>query len=329
MARSENQKLKILYIYDMLMRKTDETHFLTTNEIISRLEENGVLAERKSIYNDIDTLTNSYNVEILKNCHRPQGYYVMDRTFELPEVKLLVDLVETSKFISETKSRKLIKKLETLTSEYQASELHREVVVADRVKSENESIYYDVDVIQQAIAHNQQISFFYLQWDEYKKLIPKRNGERYVVSPWKLTWSEENYYLVAFDNRTKKIKYYRVDKMKSPKAEKAMREGEAQFKELNVVKLAKKTFAMFAGKERKVSLEIDKSMIGIMVDRFGKDVCLLKKKNHRYEAKLTVDVSKQFYGWLTGFGTDVKIIGPVDVKEEYCKYIQCIRDSYR
>ena len=212
MPKSVNQKQKLLFLLDYLRQNTDETHTVTTPQIIDHLAANGIRAERKSIYNDIQTLCD-YGYDIIRTEGAHAGYHIADRTFELPEVKLLVDLVQSSKFITTKKSRQLIGKLEQLVSKNDAKKLQRQVVVADRNKTSNEKIYYSVDVIHSAIAENRQIRFHYFDWNVRKEMQLRKNGRFYQVSPWLLTWDDENYYLVAYDADAGKMKHYRVDKM--------------------------------------------------------------------------------------------------------------------
>ena len=212
MAKSEKQKLKLLYIMQCLTEKTDAEHSVTTQEIIDYLALQGINAERKSIYTDIDLLID-YGMDIVKNSGRSGGYTLVSRQFELAELKLLVDAVQSSKFITTKKSRDLIGKLETLCSKYEAGQLHRQVVVTNRNKTVNENIYYNVDIIYNAIAENVKIQFQYFEWDVNKEMHLRRNGKVYEVSPWLLTWDDENYYLVGYDSEADTLKHYRVDKM--------------------------------------------------------------------------------------------------------------------
>ena len=213
MSKGSNQKLKMLYLLKILSEKTDESHCLSAQELIGELQKYEVSAERKSIYNDIECLTDfGYDI-VNKKAKTGGGYYLASREFELPELKLLVDAVQSSRFITQKKSRELIHKIETLAGPYEAKQLQRQVFVASRIKTENESIYYNVDHIHNAIQDNVPISFIYMEWNAKKEFVPRHNGKEYRVSPWALTWKEENYYLVAFDDEEEKIKHFRVDKM--------------------------------------------------------------------------------------------------------------------
>lgn len=225
MPKSANQKLRLLFEREILLRETDEENPITTKQLISRLEDCGVQAERKTIYSDIESLS-LYGMDIIKVSGKNGGYYVGERDFELPELKLLVDAVQTSKFITKKKSAELIGKIERLTSKYQAQVLHRQVYVSARIKNMNESIYYNVDKIYQGIDENKQIEFFYMEYNLDKKRVPRRNGKRYKISPYALTWNDDNYYLIGYDGQSDTIKHYRVDKMENIVVLKENREGE-------------------------------------------------------------------------------------------------------
>lgn len=327
MAKNSRQKLKILYIMQMLMENTDEEHAMSTQEIIASLERQGISAERKSIYDDIEMLR-QFGVDILSRRSAPKGYYVVSRDFELPELKLLVDAVQSSKFITERKTADLISKIEKLAGRFGAKELQSQVVVANRIKTMNESIYYNVDKIHSAISSNSKIRYKYCEWTINKRLEPKKNGEYYTVSPWVLTWDDENYYLIAFDDLSEQIRFYRVDKMLEIELTDELRTGRERFENFDIALFTKKTFGMFAGEETELEVCFDNKLIGVVMDRFGKDVIIKKKDENNFTAKLKVDVSAQFYGWISGLGSGVKIISPAEEAEKYAKYIQKIAAQY-
>lgn len=212
MGKSFNQKLKLLYIMQMLKENTDENHAMSANDIISALAKQGISAERKSIYDDIERLK-LFGCDILSRRSEPKGYYLASRDFEIAELKLLVDAVQSSKFITEKKSNQLIHKIEQLASRHEAQTLQRQVVVSNRIKTMNESIYYNIDKLHSAISSDVKITFKYCSWTLAKKLEPKKDGANYTVSPYILVWDDENYYLIGFDDDSKEIRHYRVDKM--------------------------------------------------------------------------------------------------------------------
>ncbi|MBQ8803889.1 MAG: WYL domain-containing protein [Tyzzerella sp.] len=325
---AQNQKKKLLAVMQILLQKTDEKHMMTALDIRSALKSvYGIDAERKSIYADVEALMDM-GIDIVQSRGRAPGYYVASRDFELPELKLLVDAVQASKFITSNKSEKLIKKLEGLTSTYEAQQLQRQVFICDRPKTENEMIFYSVDDIHKALFENVQITFQYTEWTSQKELRLKKNGEYYVVSPWALIWADENYYLVAFDKKADMLKHYRVDKMKNLSLLKEKRLGKEKFQDFDLPAFAKKTFAMYGGYDEKVSLLCRNEMAGVMIDRFGKDVMMIPVDEAHFKVSALMTVSEQFFGWITGLGLGVKIVGPKNVREEYQNYLQGILKGY-
>lgn len=322
MPKSSNQKLKLLYILRMLQEDSDENHPLSTQEIINRLAANDISAERKSIYDDMNRLID-YGYDVIQVHSRTNsGYYLASRDFELAELKLLVDAVQASRFITLKKSRALIRKLEKLTSRSEATRLQRQVYVAGRAKTENESIYYSVDAIHQAIQDNVQISFTYLEWTAGKELAPRRAGKRYTVSPWALLWQEENYYLAAYDEQADVMKHYRVDKMGTVQMMKHPRKGLEKYHEMDLAKYAGQTFGMFGGQVETITLQFAERLLGVMLDRFGKEVDIRKKAEGCYTIRIQAAVSGQFFGWLAGIGKDVTVAAPEQVRQEYIQWLQ-------
>ena len=328
MPKSPKQKQKLLYLARYFMEKTDENHVVSTPQLIAYLEANDIKAERKSIYDDIETLT-EFGFDIVHTGGPKGGYFLASRNFELAEVKLLVDLVQAAKFITTKKSRELIKKLEQQVSSFDAKALQRQVVVSDRGKAINENIYYSVDMIYEAIAKNRKVRYHYFEWDVNKEMKLRKNGDFYEVSPWLLIWDHENYYLIAYDEEAKTMKHYRVDKMLHLAISDQERVGKAEFDNLNVSELSKRTFGMFAGEKRTVSLLCSKALTGVMIDRFGKEVALREFDEEHVLARADVEVSPQFFGWLSGFGNQVKIHAPKDVALDYEGYLKKILKLYQ
>lgn len=320
MARGGNGKLKLLYLQKIFLERTDEEHGLTMPEIVQALEEYGISAERKSLYGDIQALQ-EYGMDIIgEKKGRTYSYYVASREFELPELKLLVDAVQSSKFVTERKSNELIRKLESLGSRHEAKKLQRQVYVSGRIKTMNESIYYNVDEIQNAITSNEKIRFQYFQWNVNKEMELRRGGQFYCVSPWGVSWDNENYYMIGYDSEAGKIKYYRVDKMLKLSAAGEKREGQKAFEEMDLAALPGKTFSMFAGEEQYVKLEFVNEMAGIVVDRFGREISLIEKDKEHFVVNVNVAVSRQFLAWIISLGDGVKVLGPetvvVQMREE-------------
>ncbi len=329
MPKSSNQKLKLLYIIKILSEQTDEEHCISTQKLIEELAKYDIKAERKSIYDDINQLIDfGYDIILLKS-RVNGGYYMAGREFELAELKLLVEVVQSSKFITLKKSKELIAKIEKLASKPEARQLQRQVYVANRIKTANESIYYIVDDIHRAIQNNEQISFQYLEWNLEKKLIPRREGKLYKVSPWALTCKDENYYLIAYNNEEDKIKHFRVDKMGSIKAlSNVKREGSALFERFDIADYANKTFSMYGGKEETVTIQLENQLIGVVMDRFGQDASIRIRDEEHFSVRVNVAISGQFFGWLTGLGAGARLIAPENVVEQYRQFVDGIIKNY-
>ena len=325
MAKSANQKLKLLILKDYLLRNSDEKHPVTIPQIIEELGRYDIKAERKSLYDDLEALR-VYGLDIVQS---RGNYYVGQRNFETPELKLLVDSIQSSKFITEKKTMSLIKKLEELASMYDAQLLERQVYVRNRVKSMNESVYYNVDSIADAINQDRAIRFKYFEYTVTKERRIRRNGDWYVVSPFALMWDDENYYMVAWDADAGILKHYRVDKMLEITALKDAREGKESFAEVVMAAYAKKTLGMFTGQDRSVRLRFKNILAGAVFDRFGRDVMLIPDGEDHFVVTLDVAVSPQFYSWVFGFGTDVEILSPDDIRERAADLAQQIADQYR
>lgn len=333
MPKKTNHKQKLLYVQRMFYEKTDENHGITVNDIIDYLEQNGIEAERKSIYTDIKTLQD-FGMDIEKCKSKTVTYKLLSREFELPELKLLVDAVQSSKFITEKKSLELIKKVENLASQYEGKQLQRQVVVSNRIKTMNEKIYYNTDKIYSAIDEGKQITFSYNQWilnfGGGEKVIKKkrRNGKLYKTSPWALTWDDENYYLIAYDEAEEKIKHYRVDKMEKITITSDKRAGQDVFRKFNIATYSRRVFGMFGGEEVEITLMFSNDLIGPVVDRLGKDVFITKANDDSFFVTTKVNLSPQFYGWLFGFGNSVKVVSPQWVAEEYANNVSSVARLY-
>lgn len=333
MARGENQKQKILCLMDILLQKTDEQHGLTLAQILNELTKAGIEAERKSVYRDL-ALLQQHGLDIVCQKGKTTTYFLASRTFELPELKLLVDAVQSSKFITHKKSEQLIKKLETLLSVWQASSLSRQVVVANRIKNMNESIYYTVDTIHEAIAQNRQITFQYYEWqlsDQQGQTVVrhvKKGGARYQVSPWALIWEDENYYLVGYDAQAAMLKHYRVDKMLQMDISTQERIGQQVFGKLDLATYSQGIFGMFGGRLERVTLEFDDRLIGVVVERFGEGVAICRPNQGRFVVHVPVAVSDQFFSWVFSFGSSAKILAPKDIQQRFLQHCHTVTNTY-
>lgn len=315
MSERSNSKLKFYYLIKILMDYTDEEHKITIVDIIKYLGKYDIRAERKSIYNDILLLQNNNIIEVeveKTNCNK---YYVVNRDFELAELKLLVDSVQSSKFIATGKTKELIKKLEKLTSIHEGKSLDRQVALADRVKTTNKSIYYNIDRIHEAIKLEKQIKFKYFEYNIDKQLVARRGGSWYFASPYALSWAEENYYVITYYERYDTVSHFRVDRMKDINILDEDRLINNELKHLNLANYSKKSFGMFRGNTKKVKLECDNSLINVVIDKFGKDITILEKREDIFIIRVDVIATDTFYGWLFMFGGRVKILGPIEVVE--------------
>ncbi len=315
MSKSANQKLKLMYLADILRERTDEKHFISMKEIIDALAAYGIGAERKSIYDDFETLrTYGLNVEGEKVDGR-YVYHLLEHHFELAELKLLVDAILASRFITTKKSKQLIDKLCALTSKYEAKQLQRELFVTERIKTENESVFYNVDAIYTAINADSKIDFKYYEWSLAKKLELRKNGEKKGINPLALIWDDENYYLVAYDSAAGKLKHYRVDKMRDIVITEACRDNKEAYSDIDMVAYAKKMFGMFSGEEMMVGMECANEIVGVIIDRFGTNLMIVPKPDGKFSVHFTVQLSKQFLAWVFSLGDRVKIISPFEAVE--------------
>ena len=320
MPRGSNQKFKFTYLMKVMAEKTDDEHSLTMPQILEELEKYEVSAERKSIYEDFKDMS-KLGIDVIKEQRgRETFYHIAGREFELAEVKLLIDAVQSAKFITQKKSKSLISKVKNFVSEHQAKQLQRQIVINDRVKTMNESVYYNVDDIHTAINQNRKIKFKYYKWDIDKKLVERHGGSYFVVSPWALLWDDENYYMIAFDDWDNKIKHYRVDKMMSIEVGNDERAGKEEFKNFDMAKYSKATFGMYHGEKTKVCIKFANHMCGVFIDRFGKDTLFRKIDENHSELIVDINVSPQFFGWIFSLGNYVEIVSPKEVVNELREY---------
>ena len=325
MARSANQKLKILYIMDLLLRQSDQEHPVTLQQILDHLDAHNISAERKSIYADISALKD-YGLDILSS---RKGYWVASRDFELPELKLLVDSVQSSKFITHKKTLSLIKKLEQLTNIHDARQLSRQVYIQNRVKAMNESIYYNVDELHAAIAQNRQIRFHYFEYNVAKERVLRHNGAWYFISPFALAQDDENYYLVGYDSAAGHIKHFRVDKMADISLTQQPRDGLEVYQSLDLSRYTRTVFGMFSGEPIPVKLRFSNALVGAVIDRLGRDVMLIPDGDIHFTVTTDVVVSPQFFAWVCGFGPQAKILSPAPVVAQMEQHLQSILAQYQ
>lgn len=322
MPKGKNQKFKLYRLAQIMLEHTDDEHFITMPEIMDVLREYDITADRKSIYTDLKDLE-KLGIEVEgERVGSGYHYHVIGRRFELAELKLLVDAIQASKFMTKNKTNELIKKLEKMVSKYDAQKLQRQVYVSGRVKTLNEKVYYAVDTIHNAISENKKIKFQYFQWNVKKEMELRHDGAWYHISPWGLCWDSENYYLVGFDSEAQKIKHYRVDKIYKIDMSTEDREGKEYFNKLDMADYTKKSFSMYGGKEETVKLLVDNILAGVIIDRFGKDIIMIPEDEEHFIVNVDIQVSRQFLGWIFSLGEKIKIVSPENVVEQMKKEVQ-------
>lgn len=327
MPRSANQKLKLLCLCRILWERTDEDHPMTVPELIQALEAWDIKAERKSIYDDMEALR-TLGIDVQSRKGKSPGWFLGERTFQLAELKLLVDAVQSSKFITQRKSSELIRKLESQASAHQARQLQRQVYVDRRVKSMNESVYYTIDKLHTAIANRKAVTFKYFEYNVKKEKVFRREGKRYTVSPLGLIWDNENYYLAGYDHRSCEMRHYRVDKMAEIVVTGLPREGEDRYPDFDVAAYGQKHFGMYSGEEANVTLRCRSHMAGVVWDRFGQDVILVPEDEDHFTVTLPLVLSPQFFGWLFGLEDNVELIAPQKAAEEYRRKLKAVLEQY-
>lgn len=328
MAKSNNQKAKLLYVQKFLLEESDEQHTLSVNDIIEKLAVHGINAERKSIYDDIATLQ-EFGLDIICTRGRSNAYFVGERTFEMPELKLLVDVVCASKFITEKKTDTLIKKISSCTGNFQARELQRQIYVKNRIKNMNESIYYTLDKIHDALYNKKQIGFKYVEWTLNKEQTFRKNGTMYCENPISLCWDNENYYLITYNEKHNKLLHYRVDKMAEVKTLAEDNVWPAVGEQFDLPEHVNKHFSMFGGEETIIEIQFAKELVDVVIDRFGREVAIKNVSKNAFVISEEVVVSPLFYGWLASMGNQAKIIAPNSVKREFAKMCKKVVNNYK
>lgn len=323
MPKSERQKLKLLYLRDYLCKNTDEMHPASVQKLIDYLAVQDIQAERKSIYDDIRNL-NDYGIEVLHKGGKNGGYYVSQRDFQLHELKLLVDAVLSSRFLSSKQSALLIKKLAALSSSHESELLRRELVLSGRLKTANEDAFSNVDLLHEAIGTDSQITFRYFDWGV--DLQKHFRDKAYTASPYALLWDDENYYLIAHSEKHG-LTHFRVDKMEQINLTGKHRIFTDESRQFDPASYSKEVFGMYRGERKKVKLRFENALAGVVVDRFGRDIMLIPDGKDYFTMTTTVSISPNFLGWIAGFGGRAAVIFPKSAVDEYRKLCQSAIDA--
>lgn len=326
MPRGNGSKIKLFRILEYLFRATDKEHGVTVQEVIEKLAEQGIDAERKSVYDDFLTLGDlGFPVERMHT--RPERYYLEERIFTLAELKLLVDAIQSTRFITGEKSRELIGKLELFAGEHHAGDLSRQVYVDGRVKSMNGTVMENVDGIHNAIRRKKRLSFSYFSYSKEKQKVYRAGGKPYDVSPAALLWDDEKYYLVAYDEKAGAVKNFRVDKMDNLSISKQNIAEHDELAHFNPAAYSNKIFGMYGGEETLVVLECAERLAGVILDRFGWEPAFLPQGD-RFRVGLRVMLSPNFYAWVMSFGADMQIVSPPAVRAEFARRVADIATLY-
>lgn len=334
-GRATNQGVKLIIIRDYLYSHTDKTHYATSADIIKHLESKGIRADRRTIFSDIDRLENDLGIQIERKKH--YGYRILEPKFEPNELRLMVDSVQSAKFITQTEADALKRKIKGLADVFTAPQLERTAYVSRRARSQKDNITRHADTIHTAIQNDNKISFKYFHYSseigELKKNYSKNNSEttEWIVSPFALYWSEGNYYLYAYSENEDKFRYFRIDRMENIKELVVTkgREGKDQFsKKTLTTNREYKQFKMFRGKECIVSIEGRNAILDAFVDEFGKEVMYTPIDKTHFRANVPVELSPTFYAWLTTFGNRVKIIAPTEAVDGMKRFIEAAASMY-
>ena len=323
MSRSSEQKIRLLVLYDILQRETDEEHPLSTNDLIRKLSDFGIQATRQTVYDDIEIL-NSFGYEIMTQHGRSNRYFVGDRAFELPEVQVLLHAVEASKFLTEKKASVLTEKVADLLGEVRADRL-KALLSENGGDCGNERIYYNIDAITTALMEKRKLSFLYFDCDEKGNKVYRKEGERYEVNPLGMVYSGENFYLVCYRDKYDTPASYRIDKMDDAKAEDVKITKKKAFENFDLNTYKRETFGMYYGEKAQVEIFFPSALLDVVRDRFGTIEPV--KTDGGYIVSTTVRVSRTFFAWITTFEGKVKILSPQNIKDEYRAFIENIYKS--
>ena len=327
MAGLSRQKQKLLIMKRLFEERTDENHAITGAKLIEYLNQYGIKAERKTIYDDIKILTDSgMEIETTKIGHS-NAYYLSGRTFQDEELFILADAVASSKFLTQKKSKDLIKKIQSLTSDYKSKELRRSIYVNGRTKTFNEHIYYVINKIQDGIFNNFDIRFKYYEYNIDKQRQLKHGGETYTVSPYIMVWENENYYLVCYCSKHKKICRYRIDRMTQVTITETPRKELTDEEKAEVTNL-QSVYHMYGGEFENVQIEFNNSLINAVIERFGDKIICHRNSENTFYINQEVQIAPAFWGWLFQFGNKARLLGPERVVQQAKSVLDEIKSCY-
>lgn len=329
MAEVAKSKLKLLFLARIFAKETDESHGISVQEIIEKLAEEGIEVERKTVYRDIECLRAfGYDI-LLDGTHRPAEYRLINRRFQDQELFLMADAVQSSRFLTQKKSVSLVKAISELGSRHIADGMHKRVYVEGRIKSLNESVFYNVDAIQRAMDKKRKVSFVYYKYDAKGKLVASRDGERYVETPVQLMYTDDEYYLVAWNDKHNGFTNYRVDRMKSIEISDEPSTRNEEIASFDASKYQLRVFGMYSGETANVTLSVEPDAMNTVIDRFGPDANITISGSEQTRVSATVMVAPTFFGWLAVLGTKVRIESPKSVQVAYQEYLKEIVASYQ
>ncbi len=319
-------KIKLLLLWDIFCKNTDEDHALNTDKIANLLALRGVNVSRKILVQDIATLCDN-GYEVLSYKKKYHYYYVVNRALETAEVVMLADVIKASKLpVSQKKA--LVQRLSETLCSHQAENISKHIVSLDKGRKGNSSFIYNVDAIDRAINDNKQISFLYFDYDEKHKKVYRKSGNRYTVSPAFMVWNKDNYYMLSFSNGHDNMVTYRLDKMDAVKVEDTEREPHPEYEIFNTEEYRKQVFSMFGGESQKVTLLFEPCILSDMFDRFGDDIRIKKADDNIFSVDVTVQISKTFFAWIVGTQGKVKIRSPRKVLDEFNNFVMKIKEEY-
>ena len=317
MAQDNCQKIKLLKLLELLRQETDEQHPLTTMDICNRLGAMGISCERRTLSKDV-ALLNEQGYEVMwRWVGKEKGYYIEDRSFSIPELKILIDAIQASSFITEKKTADLIGKIANLGGSHRAELLQGNMVCFNTRKHSNESIYYNVSSLEDALQHQKKVLFRYFDLDERGQKVYRREGHRYVVEPVALVFNEDNYYLVVYSSRHDNTANYRVDRMDHVEVLSDAVSEKAISLRGDVAEYTEQAFKMYGGTPTDIVIEFDNQLIGAVYDKFGEDTQMMRSGENKCIATVKVQISPTFWGWLFQFAGLMKVISPDEVIKAY------------